>query len=72
CVDCNCLDIRVLEFDHVHGKKAKSISELLKNSASWPRIQSEIAKCEVRCANCHRIQTMERGGWWRIKLSEQE
>ena len=65
CVDCGCSDIRVLEFDHVSGQKFDGISHLLSQNYGWPRIFSEIAKCEVRCANCHRIKTMERGGWWR-------
>ncbi len=72
CIDCSCSDIRVLEFDHVNGQKTDEISHMLSQGCGWPRIQTEIAKCEVRCANCHRIKTMERGGWWRIKLGEQE
>ncbi len=64
CVDCGQTDIRVLEFDHVRGKSA-SITNLLKNTAMWETIEAEIAKCEVRCVNCHRIKTSERGGWWR-------
>ena len=31
----------------------------------WDRILQEIAKCDVRCANCHRIMTAARGGHFR-------
>lgn len=65
CVDCGHTDIRCLEFDHVRGTKTSSIATLLKNAAPWSTIEAEIAKCEVRCANCHRIKTNERGRWWR-------
>ena len=67
CVDCGETDIRCLEFDHVRGSKTTSISDLLQRAASWATIEAEIAKCEVRCANCHRIKTGERGGWWRFR-----
>ena len=65
CVDCGETDIRCLEFDHVRGDKSYNIATLIKNAASWSAIEAEIAKCEVRCANCHRIKTLERGKWWR-------
>jgi hypothetical protein len=68
CVDCGQADIRVLEFDHVRGQKLYNISQLLGQGQSWETIQAEIDKCEVRCANCHRIKTSERGGWWRNLL----
>lgn len=64
CVDCGQTDIRVLEFDHARGKSA-SITNLLKNTAPWKIIEAEIEKCEVRCVNCNRIKTSERGNWWR-------
>jgi hypothetical protein len=65
CIDCGFSDIRVLEFDHIRGHKSNDVSRLLTSGATWERILSEIAKCDVRCANCHRIKTNERGGWWR-------
>lgn len=61
CVDCGETDIRVLEFDHVRGNKSANITRLLSNAVSWITIEAEIAKCEVRCANCHRLKTLERG-----------
>jgi hypothetical protein len=36
------------------------ISKAVGNMTAWSRIKAEIAKCEVRCANCHRIKTKER------------
>jgi hypothetical protein len=65
CVDCGQVDIRVLEFDHMIGQKLRSIADLLTSGATWPVIEAEIAKCEVRCANCHRIRTIEQGRGWR-------
>jgi hypothetical protein len=65
CVDCGCTDIRCLEFDHVRGNKSAGIAQMLHDAISWATIEAEIAKCEVRCANCHRIKTLERGGFWR-------
>lgn len=60
CIDCGNNDIRVLEFDHVKGIKIKDISTLVRDSNSLKRIKEEIAKCEIRCANCHRIITQQR------------
>lgn len=64
-IDCGLTDIRALEFDHVRGNKILDIARLLDRAVSWSTIEAEIAKCEVRCANCHRIKTLERGKWWR-------
>jgi hypothetical protein len=68
CVDCGETDIRVLEFDHVQGNKSASITRLLNSAVPWSTIETEIAKCEVRCVSCHRIKTGERGGFWRNRL----
>ncbi len=63
CVDCGNSDIRVLEFDHVRGIKVDNVSVMVVKSAPIEKIQEEIDKCDVRCANCHRIVTIERGNW---------
>jgi hypothetical protein len=63
CVDCGETDIVVLEFDHVADNKVNNVSALLGGSYSWETIEREIAKCEVRCANCHRRITAKRQNW---------
>jgi hypothetical protein len=65
CVDCENSDIRVLDFDHVRGEKRKGVSKMINQGFPTNTIAAEIEKCEVRCANCHRIVTAERGGFWR-------
>ena len=57
CVDCGISDPIVLEFDHVRGDKVITISKAMQHGWSYERILSEIAKCDVRCANCHRRRT---------------
>ena len=62
CTDCGTTDVRVLEFDHVRGVKDKEISRLVNDGYSRQRLYKEIAKCDVVCANCHRIRTYARSG----------
>jgi hypothetical protein len=33
------------------------------NRGSWKDLLNEIAKCDVRCANCHRIRTAQQNRW---------
>ena len=63
CVDCGVADPRVLEFDHLREKR-DSVSRL-RGSYDWAVIEAEIQKCEVVCANCHRIRTYRRQSSWR-------
>jgi 5-methylcytosine-specific restriction endonuclease McrA len=65
CVDCGEADPVVLEFDHLRDK-VRSISALVTAKVPWAKIEAEIAKCEVVCANCHRRRTAARGGWFRL------
>jgi hypothetical protein len=59
CVDCGDTRWQVLDFDHVRGTKHNNISNMVHNGSSIKKLQEEIEKCEVRCANCHRIKTSE-------------
>jgi hypothetical protein len=57
CVDCGLADRVVLEFDHVTGSKRAALSVLARSAATIATLREEIAKCVVRCANCHRRRT---------------
>jgi hypothetical protein len=63
CIDCGERDIVVLEFDHVKGQKEGDISVMVGRGASRERLQREIDKCVVRCANCHRRKTAAQLNW---------
>lgn len=60
CIDCGVKNPVILEFDHVKGEKINNIADMVHRPLSVDVIKEEIRKCEVRCANCHRIKTHER------------
>jgi len=58
CIDCGEPDPIVLEFDHMsHFDKRFNIGDSVSGNYSLNSVKSEIEKCEVRCANCHRRKT---------------
>lgn len=63
CVDCGERDVVVLEFDHQRDK-VMEVGSLMK-TGTLERVQAEVAKCEVRCCNCHRRKTARDFGSWR-------
>lgn len=71
CKDCGNSNPMVLEFDHLPGsvKKFDVARAVAGSTRSWLAIQAEIDKCDVVCANCHRIRTARRGGFLRYKAS---
>jgi hypothetical protein len=46
-----------MDFDHVRGTKVDNVSS---SSMSYLKTQDEIQKCDLVCANCHRVRTWER------------
>lgn len=57
CADCGqSFPPYVMDFDHVIGEKVINISQL-RSVCSPALLLSEIKKCEIVCANCHRIRT---------------
>lgn len=57
CIDCGYGDNPVaLDFDHREPElKTLNVSAML--TYSWVKIMAELDKCDVRCANCHRVRT---------------
>ncbi|KRB38837.1 hypothetical protein [Microbacterium sp. Root180] len=72
CIDCGLADLRVLDFDHRPGSaKRNEVMAMVKDGFSIRKLSEEIAKCDVRCRNCHAIVTLERGGDnWRSRAME--
>lgn len=62
CIDCGETDPIVLEFDH-RDNKLCAVSSL--TEANFEKLKLEIAKCDVRCANCHRKKTAIQLGWYK-------
>ena len=60
CVHCGNTDIRVLDFHH-RDKSSKEITIATIAQRGWSNehILRELEKCEVLCANCHRIYHWE-------------
>lgn len=69
CVICGYSDSRALEFDHINpNSKTIGIAKAMSDIWSWNRILEEIDKCQILCANCHKIKTAEEQLWYK-KLS---
>ena len=59
CVDCGLRSeyAEVYDFHHRYPEeKSSTIARLLDNAKRWDRIQKELDKCVLLCANCHRIR----------------
>lgn len=60
CVDCGEDDPIVLDFDHrePHKKSFNISAAICRGSGiSLEKLEFEVEKCDVRCANCHRRRT---------------
>ena len=67
CIDCGEKDILVLEFDHQNPRLKKGdIGQMVKRGLNLKVIIAEIAKCDVRCANCHRRKTARETNSWKL------
>jgi len=62
CIDCGYNKHPVaLDFDHINGERNPKRISNMPGYYLWHKILAEMDKCEIRCANCHRIKTYETG-----------
>lgn len=61
CADCGCrFEPCAMDFDHRDpGSKVSAVTRMI-GRAGTARILDEVAKCDIVCANCHRLRTFER------------
>lgn len=59
CMDCGVeYPPFVMDLDHRDRRdKRFSITHAVYNNRSFDSILEEVAKCDIVCANCHRIRT---------------
>ena len=64
CTDCGLVYPHyVMEFDHVpgRGKKKANVASLNNRKHTSKGFQDELKKCDLVCANCHKIREHTRG-----------
>lgn len=64
CADCGrSFPSYVMDLDHRPGEaKRFELGGIGRKTPSRPQVTAEIAKCDVVCANCHRVRTFSRAG----------
>lgn len=61
CADCDVsYPYYVMDFDHVRGEKYGAVGTMLATGYAMATVEAEIAKCDLVCANCHRVRTFTR------------
>lgn len=55
CAKCGDTRSYVLDFHHkIPEEKTKGIAQMMHNNTAWNKIEEEMKKCILLCANCHR------------------
>ena len=61
CADCGgSFHFCAMDFDHLDPTKKVAPIARLRVLGSWTRVLDEIEKCELVCANCHRVRSYNR------------
>lgn len=68
CVDCGCGELALLDFDHLDGKRF-TVPRAAWLGVPHEELVAEIARCAVRCANCHRRRTSAAAGHFRSTMA---
>lgn len=64
CTDCGIVyPWYVMEFDHTKDNKFRDVCVMVNRGHAIAKIQEEIDKCDLVCANCHRLRSGARGNW---------
>ncbi len=67
CQDCGYDNWIALQFDHIDPtQKSGEVPVMVNEGKSLTKVQIEISKCEIVCANCHTIRTAKQFGSWRL------
>jgi hypothetical protein len=62
CMDCKGkFPFYVLDLDHRDPTTKRFLPSRLAKNNSWDTMIAELAKCDVVCANCHRVRTHNKG-----------
>lgn len=71
CADCGKnFPHYVMEFDHVRGLKSFTVTS--KADCSTKAMLSELDKCDIVCANCHKVREWSRRNADGVYSSESE
>jgi hypothetical protein len=65
CVDCGIQEPLIIDPDHVRGNKINNISRMISSTCTEKELRTELAKCDPRCANCHRLITAKKFGYYK-------
>jgi hypothetical protein len=62
CTDCGgCFPICCMDFDHRdYAEKKYDLGSMFAHHYGRELIEKELAKCDLVCANCHRIRTRDK------------
>ena len=56
-------------FDHIKkDTKDDNVASIMKRQLTLRKLEAEVLKCEVRCANCHRIKTAKENNNWKLTM----
>lgn len=71
CSDCGkSFHWCVMEFDHTRGEpiykgsRRRRLTFTALIGRSWKALLEEVDKCDIVCANCHKIRTFKGGKWY--------
>ena len=66
CRVCGIDNPVVLEFHHKNPQEKKyNIAHLIHRGCTLEVVKKEVEKCDVLCANCHRIETASEHTWYK-------